>query len=456
MGGKSGVWGIAGQVSHSVLEGDGNSVYSPICVYEQLRMMRLGASGETAEELNAVLRGSPAADDRFGLDIMLESPTAGFKAGLASSVWIDGRAEPANSFIRRCEGEGIPVRLTDLSASSGAEEVSRWISESTEGALSPDVALEGGALACVVSAIYLKDAWRDAFDRCFTRRMSFHAEGGEIDADYMSSEQLLGVSESDFGLAVELPLLNGSIMRLVLPSGQVDLCRALADGTAVEALSDPACELAFVGLRLPKFACETVSDNLASALVGAGFSTAHVPDLIPMTGVEGAAASYVHGARIAVDEDGVEGGAYQYMVACMGIPPEPRVVRFDRPFLFAVVSPTNQPLFLGVVRSPEADPLAWVSYESEDEIGSEGGWIVRDEQIMGICRITMEMGIEREVYSITCGVYGIMVHTAFAGDYDLGVEKYEGMKRDLEECAHLLEDDGFDVCDWCEEFVSKW
>lgn len=449
-------WGIAERVSHSILEGAGNSVYSPICVYEQLRVMRMGAGGETVEELNAMLGGSEGADGRFGLDAMPESPTDGFRAGLASSIWIDRRAEPANSFIRRCRGEGIPVRRTDLSAPSSGEEVSQWISESTKGTLSPDVELDGDALACVVSAIYLKDAWRDAFDRCFTRRMPFLAEGGEIDADFMSSEQSLGVSESAFGLTVELPLLSGAIMRLVLPNERVDLCRALADGTGIDVLSAPACGLAFVRLFLPKFACETTADNLASALAGAGLGSACAPDLLPMTGVEGAAASYVHGARIEVDEDGVEGGAYQDMAACMGIPPEPRVVRFDRPFLFAVVSPTNQPLFLGVVRSPEADPLAWVSYESEDEIGSEGGWIVRDEQIMGICRITMEMGIEREVYSVTCGVYGIMLHTAFAGDYDLGVEKYEGMKRDLEECAHLLEDDGFDVCDWCEEFVSKW
>lgn len=197
------------------------------------------------------------------------------------------------------------------------------------------------------------------------------------------------------------------------------------------------------------------------ALIKAGFATAGMPDLSPMTGQTGTPASYAHGARIAVDEDGIEAGAYFAMVACAGAmpelwePPKPRVIVLDRPFAYVVVSRTGQPLFIGTVCSPEADPYAWLPYESESEKGSEGGWIVEDEEIPGICRITLEEG-GHTPYAITCGVYGLMVHTAFAGDFDEAMGKYNGMKRDLEECARLLDNESFENGEWCGTFIDKW
>ena len=62
------------------------------------------------------------------------------------------------------------------------------------------------------------------------------------------------------------------------------------------------------------------------------------------------------------------------------------------------------------------------------EKGSENGIILKDEEYKRSCRITLEKC--PCYYGITCGVYGSMVHTAFAGESD-DLAKYEAMKKEL-------------------------
>lgn len=87
------------------------------------------------------------------------------------------------------------------------------------------------------------------------------------------------------------------------------------------------------------------------------------------------------------------------------------------------------------------------------QVGSEGGTILMDDEIEGACRITLEKG-GWAPYSITCGIYGMMVHTVFAGDEEEGRKKYEGMKTDMKMFidSHNQDEDS----EWCEIFVNKW
>lgn len=72
----------------------------------------------------------------------------------------------------------------------------------------------------------------------------------------------------------------------------------------------------------------------------------------------------------------------------------------------------------------------WKELLVPGSIGSENGEILADEEYKGACRITLEKCTR--CYAITCGIYGGMVHTAFA-DADHYQETYDDMKRELEE-----------------------
>lgn len=59
----------------------------------------------------------------------------------------------------------------------------------------------------------------------------------------------------------------------------------------------------------------------------------------------------------------------------------------------------------------------WKNYNYGATIGrkgSENGTILKDEEYNDLCRITLEKC--SRYYAVTCGIYGELVHTAFADD----------------------------------------
>jgi hypothetical protein len=75
--------------------------------------------------------------------------------------------------------------------------------------------------------------------------------------------------------------------------------------------------------------------------------------------------------------------------------------------------------------------------------GSEGGVIVWDEEHERGARITLERGGQTAPWSITCGIYGCFLHTAFAASEVEARDKYSAMKRDL---VAILEENPSSPC----------
>ena len=94
----------------------------------------------------------------------------------------------------------------------------------------------------------------------------------------------------------------------------------------------------------------------------------------------------------------------------------------------------------------------WTNLYIPGEIGSENGEILRDEKYKDACRITLEKC--SQYYAITCGVYGAMVHTAFADDSHYQ-EIYDAMKNDLK--GFIDKDTTHDEeLAFYEEFITKY
>ena len=76
----------------------------------------------------------------------------------------------------------------------------------------------------------------------------------------------------------------------------------------------------------------------------------------------------------------------------------------------------------------------WTQFDSGSSIGitgSEDGVIVLDEEHLYGARVTLERDGSHAPWSVTCGIYGAFLHTAFASSEAEGREKYEHMKSDL-------------------------
>ena len=79
--------------------------------------------------------------------------------------------------------------------------------------------------------------------------------------------------------------------------------------------------------------------------------------------------------------------------------------------------------------------MAWARYinadGSPDEIGTDGGTIVADDEHEHGARITLEKDSAVAPFSITCGIYGWMVHTRFFASLEDAWQAFGAMKPEL-------------------------
>lgn len=355
-------WRVARALGRGLMSQNANTVWSPACVASLLAVAREGASGTTRHELDALL----GADNRLGTGNFLEKDdpfglkplgTWGYKdyaASMAVAAWISNAAGPSDAFLRRCADCNVHVSIADLGNPQVGREVSGWISKQTRGLLSPSVELSPLVLACLVSALYIKDAWEDPFHKDATKTGAFHATDGDIQVAYMNEICSNRVIEKNGFTAFELGLSQGASMLFALPdggSGRFEDALPL-----LEQLSRGEGDQEDIDLSIPRFECETTVSNLDSLLAAAGVSTASAMELVPMVGEAAASTQIVHGAKLSLDERGIEASAYTKMIVCASaLPfdlPEPRRIILDRPFYVALVSRTGTPLFIGNITTP--------------------------------------------------------------------------------------------------------
>ena len=352
-------WRVAKSLSEGVLARDENGVWSPACVASLLAIARKGASGTTRRELDMLLGDGDVfgEQDSFGIERDSNWGYDGYDASSATAAWLSKSASPSEAFLHECDKCGVHVSIDDLADPRVSQQVTDWISEQTHGLLSPDIELSPVALACLVSALYMKDAWADPFDGESIKVETFHAKGGDVQAAFMSGKRDCAVIAETGSVAFLLPLSSDAGMCFVLPSREDD---HVDDALGLfERLSQGGGEWEPVDLGIPRFECETTLSDVCLLLKTAGVSTATAMELAPMVGVEGTPTQIVHGAKLAVDENGVEAGAYTAMVAVAGLPPEnppePRKITLDRPFYAALMSRTGAPLFIARVALPSVE-----------------------------------------------------------------------------------------------------
>lgn len=89
----------------------------------------------------------------------------------------------------------------------------------------------------------------------------------------------------------------------------------------------------------------------------------------------------------------------------------------------------------------------WKELDSTGTAGCEGGIILKDEEYNNSCSITIEKC--SDMYVITCGIYGYMVHTEYAG------ENYESVYNSMKTALQLFVDDIINT-DKEDEFIEDF
>ncbi len=357
----------------ALLTGSGNAVCSPVSVFTALAMLGETARGETQEQILELLGVPDTATLRtLTNELMtdLYNDDGAEVVRLASSLWLrDDVGEDAYN------KETLETMAGDYYASAyagtpGTEEMDDalqgWLNEQTGGLLRDSVEsvkLQPDTAAALASTVYFSAKWHQGFWEENTRRMTFHAPGGDREADFMNGVFYIAYYPFEDFTGVELDFELGGAMRLILPKEGTDPRALLESAAARDFLLSPDLHgtvgrEARVSISLPKFDV-TGDTDLIDALRGLGVTDAFDPVAADLSGLAGLpgdvyVSAALHSARVKVDEEGCEAAAYTVMMSepTSPPPPEERVdLVFDRPFLFSVME-EGVPIFTGVVSEP--------------------------------------------------------------------------------------------------------
>lgn len=364
---------------------NGNVVSSPGSLLIALAMLRAGATGKTAAEMDSILQ-FPAENRDETMNSVLRSleefdgdpgavdednPPRKPVMHPANGLFVDKDVPAGQPFLdtlARHYGTGVyPVDFSDEGATKPA--IDAWVNRNTGGRIKEAPAeYSPKNTFSLLNSLYFASAWSTPFDPNATSDLPFTtAAGEEIDVPAMHNELTMKYAEGTGWQGVDLPYADGFVMRLVLPDGNT-----APDGTA--ASRDTPAPAAFDAEKLTEIADtfdtarpESVQIQLPRWDHRSSFDLRKVFEALGLENMLGTTEDFnniqpqmmitqaAQAANITVAEKGTIAAAVtQINGEATSAPPEPeRTIEFDRPFHYQIVhGETGLPLFMGTVADP--------------------------------------------------------------------------------------------------------
>ncbi|MFN8017325.1 MAG: serpin family protein [Acidimicrobiales bacterium] len=370
---------VGADVYGKVRAGDGNLAFSPLSIATTLGMLRAGANGTSATQLDDLFAAPDGTDlhralGGVGSDIgtaagpvqLANGDMGEVELSDASSTWGQSGVEWEQAYLDQlAEGYGASMWMADYASDpeQARKDINAWVGEHTGGHIEdllPQGSVHDATRLVLANALYLKAPWPEALD--VIDGQPFHPlAGDDVQVTMLGTDGELPYATGDGWQAVTVPLAGNHLaLTLLVPDeGRFREVEAALDPELLAAATSGTAT--GVDLRFPKFDLDqrtAVGKALKALGVTAPFTT--TSDFEPMTTDAKAQPlqleDVLHQATITVDEGGIEasaatGATMQQTSAALGN----QEVTVDRPFLFVVHDTTNAtPIFLGRVLDPTA------------------------------------------------------------------------------------------------------
>lgn len=351
---------------------DVNQVVSPWGAMLALQMLRAGAAGATAAEIDEAL-GAPDLDalaamigqlDRVDGDpgeVDEDNPPTPAVFHEATGIFIDDSLKVGEDYLailgRTFDSGVYPV---DFAASGTEAAINKWMSVNTGGQISQTpTEYDPDTVISLLSTVFLAAAWQQPFSPGSTAPADFTAADGSVGEVNMMNKAVSAPWVRGSGwVGVQLPYSAGVAMQVFLPDGGGSTVDSLLNGPELidaskALLGTPETS---VSVSLPRWDVKTAVDlkatlerlGITDLFTGAADLTAISPQL--------AVTAAAQNSTITVGEKGtIAASATQIDVGVTALPPEQPAETFvaDRPFVFQIVdTATGLPLFLGTVGQP--------------------------------------------------------------------------------------------------------
>lgn len=351
-----------------------NAVYSPHSISTVLDVLAVGANGDTAAEINQLIRNANEPVDssvhRTLSDMLAarekKAKGRGFRLRIANGMWTNKGYELNANFQRVAENDFLTTTKTlDFSRSEEAREtINAAVSEATErripGLIGPGV-LDDLTRLVITNTVYFNAPWREPFLTSATAHDTFTTLDDEkIKTAFMNKTGTYAYASTDSFEAIELPYAGDDVVAwVVLPgAGKFTDVDAALSGRRLDSLMTGA-ESQRVRVSIPKFEIRSKLD-LSETLQAMGMQKAfsETADFSKMSRDPRQplhVSALLHEGFIRVDEAGTEAAAATAAVMrARGLsqPPKTSFVA-NRPFIFLVVDkPTHEVLFIARVVNP--------------------------------------------------------------------------------------------------------
>jgi serpin B len=373
---------FAFELHRKVAADGGNVVFSPASIAIALGMARAGARGETATQMDEVLR-SVASDEYANWLNALDQALA-----QRNGTFSDDQGDPheltltiANAYFSQVGLGFEPAFLEALASRFGAGMqlvdfvrdpdaarglINEWVKEHTAERI-PEVLQPGDVTPstrlALVNTIYLKAPWAAPFNAERTKTEPFTLlDGTKVSVPMMHDSSRLICAESAGWSAAEMAYVGGRLAMLVIVPDDLEAFEAGLDADGLdEVVSTLGTREAVPVVSLPRFSIETRTE-LAGVLAELGMPDAIDSAAADFSGMTTEVPLFinkvVHQANIDVDEKGTEAAAATVVgMDTGGGPPDECTVNANRPFLFVLRDrETSAVLFLGRVVDPSLKP----------------------------------------------------------------------------------------------------
>jgi serpin B len=242
--------------------------------------------------------------------------------------------------------------------------VSKWVKEQTNDLLDCQINPTDETMAVLLSAIYFYDEWAEQFSESAISEGRFRVgEESWVNCNYMHRTQEDWSYYQGEGVTASVQYFqNGGKMLFILPdedqtpSDVLENTDLLASLLNWEALDKPSAQVEW---SIPRFTLKKTLDleeGLTTLGLGELFDEHGNPlSLLSGDGTPAYIGQAQQGTAISIDEVGCEAASYVEIEATAGAaePPEDLIeMILHRPFVFAILSENDVPLFLGVVNNP--------------------------------------------------------------------------------------------------------
>lgn len=350
-------------------ETDSNPVYSPVNLYMALSMLAELTGGNSQKQILQLLSTDHVetlrkqASDVWNSSYQNDGATSSI---LANSIWMNQDIKFQKDTLEILKNNYYTSSYQGKMGSAKFNKaLSEWLNTQTGGLLkeqAEQIELNPETILSLASTVYFRSKWSNQFSEEDTKEAIFHTLSKDVMTDFMNDSGIDTYYWSDNFSAISKGLESNGSMWFILPDEGISTDTLLEDSQFISMILNPNeyenQQSAIINCSIPKFDI-TSQIELSAGLKQLGVTDIFDPAISDFTSLTKDSNSIAltkaqHDTRVAIDEEGVTAAAYTSLIFDgAGCPDKKINFVADRPFIFAITTKNNLPLFVGIVNHPD-------------------------------------------------------------------------------------------------------